>query len=119
MTTAGRFLDLLGSELNRRVLSLTSVRARSAEEVAERSEASLPTVYRHIDDLQAAGLLRASDRYDDRGNHYKVYHNALDEATLRVDDGDLRVAVDHPADVEPAADEEDPRRAGNQPTTGG
>lgn len=86
-----QLLDLLGSEVNRRVLALTSEEPRSAEEIAERCEASLPTVYRHIDDLRTDGLLHEQTRYDQRGNHFKTYEAALEAVSVRVADGEVVV----------------------------
>ena len=93
MASATAFLDLLGGDLDRRMLELADERPRSAEEMAERCEASLPTVYRHIDDLESAGLLVERTQYDDDGNHYKTYVTTLSEATVRLEDGELVVDV--------------------------
>ncbi|MBP1985761.1 winged helix-turn-helix domain-containing protein [Halolamina salifodinae] len=93
MASAATLLDLLGGELDRQILELTDERPRSAEEVAERCEASLPTVYRHVDDLVSAGLLVERTQYDDDGNHYKTYVTTLLEATVRLDDGELTVEL--------------------------
>lgn len=93
MGSAATLLDLLGGELDRRILELTDERPRSAEEVAERCEASLPTVYRHVDDLVSSGLLAERTQYDDEGNHYKTYVTTLSEATVRLDGGELTVDV--------------------------
>jgi DNA-binding transcriptional ArsR family regulator len=90
---AGDLLDLLGADLNRRILELTSEEAQDAEAVADRCDASLPTVYRHVDDLTSAGLLTERTKYDQEGNHYKTYASALETLTVRVDDGDLTVEV--------------------------
>ncbi|MFB6220881.1 MAG: ArsR/SmtB family transcription factor [Halolamina sp.] len=88
---AGDLLDLLGADLNRRILELTSEEPRAADAVAERCDASLPTVYRHVDDLASAGLLSERTQYDEEGNHYKTYVAALEALTVCVDDGELRV----------------------------
>ena len=102
MDSAATFLDLLGDDLDRRILELTDEQPRSAEEVAERCESSLPTVYRHVDDLVSAGLLTERAKYDDEGNHYKRYAATLREATVRLDDGEL--GVDVTADDGPAGE---------------
>ena len=88
---ADELLDLLGAELNRQILVLTSQEARSADAVAERCDASLPTVYRHVDDLAATGLLTEQTQYDAEGNHYKTYAAALSELSVRLEDGKLSV----------------------------
>jgi|AntRauTorcE11898_2_1112593.scaffolds.fasta_scaffold24726_2 DNA-binding transcriptional ArsR family regulator len=93
MPSAATLFDLLGTPLDRRILELTDERARSAEEVAERCDASLPTVYRHLDDLVSAGLLAERTQYEDDGTHYKTYAATLSAATVRLDDGELTVTV--------------------------
>ena len=91
---AGTLLDLLGAELNRRILALTSEEYRAADTVADHCDASLPTVYRHVDDLASAGLLTERTQYDEEGNHYKTYAATLTELTVSVSDGELAVDVD-------------------------
>lgn len=93
MPAADELLDLLGADLNRQILLVTSEEPRSADAVAERCDASLPTVYRHVDDLESAGLLTEATKYDDDGNHYKTYAAALSELTVRLDGGEL--VADH------------------------
>jgi len=124
MDSAATFLDLLGDDLDRRILELTDEQPRSAEEVAERCEASLPTVYRHVDDLVSAGLLTERAQYDAEGNHYKTYATTLQEATVRIENGDLTVEVrtgetdDTPAetaDVDDAPTPENVQAAGSGP----
>jgi len=94
MSAAAELLDLVGAELNRKILRLTSGEPRSAEAVAERCDASLPTVYRHVDDLESAGLLTEETQFDAAGNHYKTYAAALQELSVRLDHGDLRVDLE-------------------------
>ena len=80
-------------ELDRRILELTDEQSRSGEDVADGCEASLPTVYRHVDDLASAGLLTEHTEYDAQGNHYNTYAAALEQATIRVVDGELVLTI--------------------------
>jgi len=108
MPAADELLELLGADLNRQILRLTSQEPRSADAVAERCDASLPTVYRHVDDLESAGLLTEETQYDLEGNHYKTYAAALRELSIRLEDGDLRVDLrtqEQGADEGPVPDE--------------
>lgn len=91
--SADELLDLLGSDLNRCILALASEEDRSADTIAERCNTSLPTVYRHIDDLRSAGLLSEQIAYDAAGNHFKVYRTAIDAVTVRLDEGSIELAV--------------------------
>ena len=90
---ADELLDLLGADLNRRILVLTAEEARSADAVAERCDASLPTVYRHVDDLTAADLLTEKTQYDAEGNHYKTYGATMQELSVQLEDGQLSVTL--------------------------
>jgi DNA-binding transcriptional ArsR family regulator len=93
MDSASAFLDLLGGELDRRILELADEQPRSAEDVAEQCDASLPTAYRHVDDLASAGLLTERPEYDAQGNHYNTYAAALEQATISVEAGELELTV--------------------------
>lgn len=87
-------LDLLGNDLNRRIIALTSEEERPADDIAERCDASLPTVYRHVDDLRSADLLLERTEFDSNGNHFKNYRTSLESLTVTLADGDLQVTVD-------------------------
>lgn len=91
MPAADELLDLLGAALNRQILLRTCQDPRSADAVAERCDASLPTVYRHVADLESAGLLTEEIQYDAEGNHYKTYAAALRELSVRLEAGELTV----------------------------
>jgi DNA-binding transcriptional ArsR family regulator len=92
--SADDLLELLGSDLNRRILALTCDEMRSADAIADRCEASLPTVYRHIDDLRSVGVLDDRIEYDAQGNHFKTYTAALDSFTVTLTDGELHLSVE-------------------------
>lgn len=94
MLSADELLELLGSDLNRRILALASGEDRSADAIAERCDSSLPTVYRHIDDLRSAGLLSERVVYNAAGNHFKVYRTMVDTVTVRLDDGSIELSVE-------------------------
>lgn len=91
--SADELLELLGSDLNRRILALASEEDRSADAIAERCGSSLPTVYRHVNDLRSAGLLRERVTYDAAGNHFKVYRTSVDAVTVRLDEGSIVLSV--------------------------
>lgn len=102
MPSADKLLELLGSDLNRRILALASEEDRSADAIADHCDSSLPTVYRHIDDLQSAGLLAERVAYNAAGNHFKLYRTSVDSVAILVDDGSLTVSIE---DVDDAGTE--------------
>lgn len=87
-------LDVLSDEYARAILAETSVHPMSAKELGERCDASLPTIYRRIDRLQACGLLDERTQPQRDGNHYSVYAATLDRFVLELDDGEFAAEVE-------------------------
>ena len=85
--------DLLGNELVRELLVLTSVEPLSAEELAEHCSASRPTVYRRLDSLEEYDLVGVHTEYDEEGNHYQSYECRLEDAHISVEDGGFTVDI--------------------------
>ena len=88
---ADTVFDLLGNELVRELLALTSTERLSADALAERCSASQPTVYRRLDALEEYDLVGVHTEYDDAGNHYQSYECRLEEAHIAVEDGGFTV----------------------------
>ena len=94
MTTeweAGTVFELLGDELARTIIALTSVEALSADALSDRCSSSQPTVYRRLDELQEYDLLAERTEYDVDGNHYKTYECQLQEVCVGVEEGSFTV----------------------------
>ena len=85
--------DLLGNELVRELLVLTSVERLSAESLADRCSASQPTVYRRLDSLEEYGLVGVHTEYDDDGNHYQSYKCRLKDAHISIEEGGFTVDI--------------------------
>lgn len=83
--------DVLGCEYAREVLVAADDGPLSAREIAERCEASLPTVYRRIDVLQEYGFVAEHDRVTADGTHHSAFETTLDRVTLHVEDDDITV----------------------------
>lgn len=86
-------LDLLGDSLAQRVLVATRARPKSAEELAEKFDVSLPTVYRRTNRLIEHGLLSDHLRADERKNQYKVFEATVSEVVIRVEDRGYEVEI--------------------------
>ena len=82
-------VDLLDDELVRSILVATSAEPLSANELSDRCDVSASTVYRRIDRLTTADLVRERTRPRRDGHHETVYVSALDRFELTVRDGDL------------------------------
>ncbi len=96
---ADELFALLDDEYARSILIATSVEPLSADALAERCDASEPTIYRRIDRLETFDLVESTQQLDPDGHHYKTYAARLERVTIDLDDGDLTVAVDRTEDA--------------------
>lgn len=93
--TATSVFELFGDELSRQILVLASVQPVSVAALAERLDASKPTIYRRVNTLVDHDLVREEihpDRVD--GNHHKRFETTLKRATIEIEDGGLDVNVE-------------------------
>lgn len=86
-------VTLLDDQTARRVLKETSLAARSANELAQRCEASQQTVYRRLEQLEEAGLVTDQTRVREDGHHDTVYRATLDTISIRLHDGELEFDI--------------------------
>jgi len=66
----------------------------SAAQLAERCEASPPTVYRRLDRLREEELVAAAQQLDPEGHHYEVFSARLARLEVELDDGDYEVEIE-------------------------
>lgn len=78
-------LDVFGDSMARATLVLANGNPVSVKEIAEQLDVSNPTIYRRIDPLVDANLLKEHRRIDQDGNQHKVYETILEEATFKLD----------------------------------
>ena len=86
-------LDTIGDEHARRVLAAISREPRSAKELAEECDLSLPTVYRRIELLEEHDLVSDRTLVADDGNHYKVYESNFESTVISLEDDEYRVRI--------------------------
>ena len=79
-------LDTIGDEHARRVLAAISREPRSAKELSEECDLSLPTVYRRIEMLNQYNLVKDQTLVADDGNHYEIYESNFDSTVIRLED---------------------------------
>lgn len=70
-----------------------SDRPLSASELSDTCDASLPTVYRRIEEIVTCNLVAERNVIDADGNHYN-YEAAVEQATVYLDDGEFVVNLD-------------------------
>ncbi|MFC7021234.1 MULTISPECIES: ArsR/SmtB family transcription factor [Haloarcula] len=86
-------LDTIGDSHARRVLAAISQEPRSAKELADECDLSLPTVYRRIEMLDEYDLVTDQTLVADDGNHYKVYESNFDSTVISLEDEEYRVRI--------------------------
>ena len=86
-------LDTIGDQHARHVLAAISRESRSAKELAEECDLSLPTVYRRLEMLEEYDLVTDRTLVADDGNHYKVYESNFESTVISLEDDEYRVRI--------------------------
>lgn len=100
----GSILDVFGDRIARATLVLASGQPVTVQDLADQLDVSDPTIYRRIDPLVDANLLRERQRIDDDGNQPTEYETMLEAVTFAVETSgytiDIQVRQDLAADFE-------------------
>ena len=86
-------LDTLGDRRARHVLATVGRGPRSAKDIAEELDLSLPTVYRRIDELEGHDLIADRTVVADDGNHYRVFECTFESTVISLEGGEYEVRV--------------------------
>ena len=86
-------LDTIGDEHARRVLASISREPKSAKELAEECDLSLPTIYRRVELLEENDLVKDRTLVAEDGNHYKVYESNFESTVISLEDDEYRVRI--------------------------
>jgi DNA-binding transcriptional ArsR family regulator len=100
----GQVAELLANACAREILVRTAREALSADELAERCDASRTTVYRQLERLEAADLVVGSVQFDLEGHHFERYRASLDRVIVDLDTDGLHVTVDRAEPTNDAVD---------------
>ncbi|ELZ16906.1 transcriptional regulator TrmB [Natrinema thermotolerans DSM 11552] len=99
-------LDLLSDDHARRLLDELDGNQLSATELAERADSSRATVYRRLDSLEDAGLVRSAMSVRADGHHRQRYHIAVDRVRLEFGSDGLAIEasdrVERDRNIDPA-----------------
>jgi DNA-binding Lrp family transcriptional regulator len=86
-------LNTFGDRRARHVLATVGREPRSAKDIAEELDLSLPTVYRRIEDLQDHDLVVDRTEIADDGNHYRIFESNFESTVISLDGGEYEVRV--------------------------
>lgn len=86
-------LDTIGDKHAREVLAALSSEPRSAKELADACDLSLPTVYRRIELLKEYDLITDQTLVADDGNHYKVFASNFESTVISLEDDEYKVRI--------------------------
>ncbi len=86
-------LNTIGDQHARRVLAAISQDPKSAKDLAEEVDLSLPTVYRRIEMLQEYELVKDRTLVAEDGNHYKVYESNFESTVISLQDDEYKVRI--------------------------
>lgn len=84
---------LLDDDCARAILTKTSVQPMSAQTLSTECDASLPTIYRRLNELEECGFVEKRTRPNPDGNHRAVYEATVEHVGIDIVDGDLSVTV--------------------------
>ena len=91
--------DVLCSDYARRILVAAEREPRSASELAEGCNTSLPTIYRRVEAVVEHDLLEEELRIDPSGNHYSVYATNFEGVRFAVESKRFTVDVELKRDL--------------------
>lgn len=77
--------DVLCSGYSREILVAAELEPRSAQDLAEYCDTSLPTVYRRVNALVEYDLLEENLSIDPAGNHYKTYETNFERMQFAIE----------------------------------
>lgn len=86
--------DLCSDRRTIKILHETDRKPCSVQDLAEVCDASGPTLYRHINTLLDHDLVEKETKIDSEGNHYTVYTNNIQRATIEIHPATEEVTVD-------------------------
>lgn len=87
-------LELLTDEYARAILDALADQRRSATDLVEACDVSVPTVYRRLNRLEAAGLVEAETVLHPEGHHRQEYELGYVRVDLVLEDGELTATVE-------------------------
>lgn len=94
-TSPEDLLALLDDEYTQAILEAIQAEAKPARALAEECNISRPTVYRRLNTLEDAGLVKSGIRISTDGHHRSVFEATVDAFTVKIEANGLSVSVEH------------------------
>lgn len=85
---------LLDDEYARDILKSTNTTEKSAKELSDECDASLPTIYRRTERLINCGLLEERTRIGEGGHHYSVFKARIKRLTIELENDELILEIE-------------------------
>jgi len=86
-------LDTIGDQHARTVLAAISRESRSAKELSQECDLSLPTIYRRLEILEEHDLVTERTSVAEDGNHYNIYECNFDSTVIQLEDQEYKVRI--------------------------
>lgn len=87
-TPVEEILDTIGDDHARQILAAVSRESRTAKELADHCDISLPTVYRRLELLEENDLVASINEVDENGNEYHLYESDFESTVISLTDDD-------------------------------
>lgn len=94
-----RVIRAIDDPCSRHILCLTNGEAKSAKELSDACELSLPSTYRRLNRLCESDLLNKRTHVNPEGHHYKLYESDVVSIEVFFTDDEPRVLVKSHRDV--------------------
>lgn len=91
--TTAELLDLFGDEYTRRVFEAIAEQPRSARGVVNVADVSRPTVYRRLNDLRDAGLVRTELVLSEDGHHRERFEAVAGSLSVSLEGDGIEAVV--------------------------
>lgn len=86
-------LNAIGDPYARDVLAIIGRDSCSVNEISDRLEHSINTVYRRLNLLEEHGLVEARMEVEADGNHHQVFETTFDSVVISVEDEEYDVEI--------------------------
>jgi len=87
------FLEVISDTYAQKILIALADRPTAAATLAEELDASRPTVYRRLNSLESAGLIKSTVALDADGHHRKQFRVVVDSANLTFDSSGIEITA--------------------------